>query len=251
MGAVIFILQRYSLTLCESIDISDGNKGIVSCIVPDEEMPITESGIRAEVCLNPLGVINRLNPSQLQEQYINSMSEQVVECMKATDDYTEKEDIFFEYLKMINKKEYDFYDIEFIGMNRSQKREFLDSVEEGGIYIHQPPFFGNTSMEQFKEIFRKHPEWCKNYKFEGIEKPMTMGDVYFIRLKHEPSNKTSIRSATNLNVKNLPSKSTLKKEKKILYSSTPIRLGKYFQIAEYKLYICGKLLRALTTNLSC
>lgn len=37
-----------------------GNKGIVSCIVPDEEMPITESGIRAEVCLNPLGVINRL-----------------------------------------------------------------------------------------------------------------------------------------------------------------------------------------------
>ena len=43
-------------------------------------------------------------------------------------------------------------------------------------------------------------------------------------VKHEPGNKTSIRSAFNLNVKNLPAKSTLKKEKKIAYSRTPIRL---------------------------
>lgn len=152
------------------------------------------------------------------------MSDHVVELMKQTEDYSEKEDIFFSYLKALNKAEYDFYDIEFIGMNRGQKHEFLDSVEAGGIYIHQPPFFGNTSKEQFKKIFKEHPEWCTEYVFEGIEKPMTMGDIYFIRLKHESSNKMSIRSATNLNVKNLPAKSTLKKEKKILYSSTPIRL---------------------------
>ena len=81
-----------------------------------------------------------------------------------------------------------------------------------------------TLKEQFKKIFKQHPEWCTEYDFEGIERPMTMGDVYFIRLKHEPSNKSSMRSAANLNVKNLPAKSTLKKEKKIPYSSTPIRL---------------------------
>lgn len=57
-----------------------------------------------------------------------------------------------------------------------------------------------------------------------------------------------MRSSANLNVKNLPAKSTLKKEKKVLYSHTPIRLGRYFQIAEYKLYICWKLLRAITTK---
>ena len=67
-------------------------------------------------------------------------------------------------------------------------------------------------------------------------------------VKHEASNKTSVRSASTLNVKGLPAKSTLKKEHKTLMSSTPIRLGKHFQIAEYKLYICWKLLRALNTK---
>jgi hypothetical protein len=171
--------------------------------------------------------------------------------MKETDDYSEKEDIFFNYLKALNKEEYDFYDIEYIGMNRGQKHEFLDSVEENGIYIHQPPFFGNTSKEQFKKIFREHPEWCTEYVFKGIEKPMTMGDLYFIRLKHESSNKMSIRSATNLNVKNLPAKSTLKKEKKILYSTTPIRLGEMevtnLMIAK-RPDVVEKLLKSYSTN---
>lgn len=110
------------------------------------------------------------------------MADHVVKIMSETDDYMKKEEVFFEFLKMVNKKEYDFYDIEYIGMNRSQRQEFLDEVERNGIYIHQPPFFGNTSEEQFMEIFRKHPEWCTEYKFVGIEKPMTMGDIYFIRL---------------------------------------------------------------------
>jgi len=176
------------------------------------------------------------------------MADHVRRIMKQTESYEEKEQLFLEFLKMLNKEEYDFYDTELIMMNRSQKEALLDEVEEKGFYIHQPPFFGNTSEEQFKEIYKKHPEWCEEYKFEGIEKPMTMGEIYMVRLKHESSNKMSIRSATNLNVKNLPAKSTLKKERKILYSSTPIRLGRYFQIAEYKLYICWKLLRALSTK---
>lgn len=38
-----------------------GNKGIISQIVPDEEMPTTVDGVSAEICLNPLGILNRLN----------------------------------------------------------------------------------------------------------------------------------------------------------------------------------------------
>lgn len=187
-------------------------------------MPETYDGERAEVLLNPLGVWNRLNPSQLQEQYLNFMADHVLKLMKAEPDYSKKQEIFLEFLKMTNKEEYDYFDIELIGMNRFQQMEFINSVEENGIYIHQQPFFGNTTEEQFKEIFKKHPEWCEEYRFFGIEKPMVMGDVYYIRLKHENSNKSSMRSASNLNVKNLPSKSTLKKEKKVLYSSMPLRL---------------------------
>ena len=195
-------------------------------------------------------VWNRLNPSQLEEQYLNFMADHVVEEMKATDNYEEKMQIFLSFLQAVNEKEYDYFDIEQFVMNRQQRIDFIDKIEQNGIYIHQPPFFGNTTEEQFKEIYKNHPEWCTEYKFKGIEKPMVMGDVYFIKLKHEPGNKNSMRSAANLNVKNLPAKSTLKKEKKIAYSKNPLRLGRHFQLAEYKPYICGKFLRALTTNLS-
>jgi hypothetical protein len=80
---------------------------------------------------------------------------------------------------------------------------------------------------------------------------MTMGDIYFIRLKHESSNKASIRSASNLNVKNLPSKSTLKKEGKLLYSQTPIRLGE-MEVTNLMLArrpeLVEKLLKTYATN---
>ena len=50
------------------------NKGVITLIEDDDKMPVNEYGERAEVLLNPLGVINRLNPAQLQEVYINFMS---------------------------------------------------------------------------------------------------------------------------------------------------------------------------------
>ena len=127
-------------------------------------------------------VWNRLNPSQLQEQYLNFMADHVLKLMKETEDYTEKQNIFFDFMKSVNKEQFDFFDVEFLMMNRQQKQDFIDNIERDGIYIHQPPFFGNTTEEQFKKIFVEHPEWCTEYKFEGIEKPMTMGDIYFIRL---------------------------------------------------------------------
>jgi hypothetical protein len=214
-------------------------------------MPITTNGERAEICLNPLGVWNRLNPAQLQEQYLNFMADHVLALMKDQTAYEDKAEILFSFLKSINKEQYDFFDIEYMGMNRQERKDFIDQVERDGIYIHQPPFFGNTTEEQFKQIFIEHPDWCTEYEFQGIEKPMTMGDVYFIRLKHEPSNKSSMRSAANLNVKNLPAKSTLKKEKKILHSSTPIRLGE-MEVTNLMIAkrgdIVEKLLKTYSTN---
>ena len=65
----------------------------------DEDMPVNEFGERAEICLNSLGVVNRLNPAQIKEQYVNFMSNNVVRIMKTKTSYQEKADLFFEYLK--------------------------------------------------------------------------------------------------------------------------------------------------------
>jgi len=151
-------------------------------IIPDEKMPITETGLSAEAILNPLGILNRLNLAQIIEQHITFMTERLIERLKGMDSLYEMEELFFGFMKMINKKQYDYLDMSYIIMNRVQKREFFNEIIEKGIYIHQTPFFGNTTMEDFKEIYEKFPELVEKYKFKGIERPMVMGDMYFIRL---------------------------------------------------------------------
>jgi DNA-directed RNA polymerase beta subunit len=203
-----------------------GNKGTISMILPDDEMPETEDGVKVEAILNPLGVLNRLNLAQIIEQHITFMCENLVKSLKEKqDDLFEMEDEFFGFLKLVNKEQYDFLDMEYIMMNRSEKEDFFKDIIENGIYIHQSPYMENADMDDFVEIYKKFPHLVEKYKFKNIEKSMVMGDMYFIRLKHETANKTSIRATGLNNIKNLPSKSTLKKQKKILVSQTPLRLG--------------------------
>lgn len=225
MKIKITVLKESPISNGVKISGRYGNKGIISMIVPDWRMPTTKDGVRAEVCLNALGVINRLNMAQLYEQHINFMSDHVVKQLKETNDLMEKENLFFKYLSLLNKEQADFLEDEYFTMSRMQKTEFFKDIEENGIHVHQQPFFGNTPFETFEKIYKEMPEICERYEFEGIEKPLVMGDLYFIRLKHESTNKASMRSTGSTNSKNLPAKSALKKAKKVRYSNTPIRLG--------------------------
>jgi DNA-directed RNA polymerase beta subunit len=224
------ILKESPITIGAKITGRVGNKGTVSLILPDDQMPETEDGERAEVILNPLGILNRLNLSQIIEQHINFMGNNLIKKMLTCETLAQQADEFFWFMKMINKKQYDFlyYDNYAMMTGGLKKTEFISSILGSGIYVHQSPFFENTTMEEFSKIFKEKPYLVEKYKFKGIEKPMVMGEIYFIRLKHESSNKASARSTALNNVKTLPSKSTLKKEKKVLLSQTPIRLGKPF-----------------------
>lgn len=57
---IFHILKEYPLTIGSKLSGRYGNKGVVSKILPDEEMPITEYGERVEVIFNAFGVVNRL-----------------------------------------------------------------------------------------------------------------------------------------------------------------------------------------------
>ena len=47
-----------------------GNKGVVSRIVPVEDMPYDENGVPVDICLNPLGVPSRMNVGQVLEMHL-------------------------------------------------------------------------------------------------------------------------------------------------------------------------------------
>ena len=204
-----------------------GNKGVVSKIIPDAEMPIcVETGEPVDVCLNCLGVIARINPGQLFTQHIDFMSKHILLQLKEMKTLKEKEKLFFEYLYELNPKEADFMAKEYADMDTIGKEYFFQDILDHGIYIHEPPMYGNTAYDKLVEITQKHPDWVTPFHFDGVDKPMVMGAEYFIRLKHQASNKTSIRSARNLNIKNLPPRSALKKDNKIQFNNNALRWGR-------------------------
>ena len=190
---------------------------------------------------------------QAKEQEINFIADHVLAAMKECgDDYDEMQDIYLEFLKAVNKNQHDYIMTELIMMRRDEREEYFDDLLEEGIYVHEPPFVGNTSFDAFSDLYLKHPEWFEKYQCEGIERPVLIGAEYFIRLKHESSNKMSIRSKGMLNNKNLPSKSALKKEKKSMYNDNPIRFGEmetsYMYLAQ-RPDLVAKMLRAYSTNM--
>lgn len=313
-----------------------GNKGVVSQIIRDDEAPIDEYGRPVEIILNPYGVNNRMNWSQCFEQHINFMSEHVIQLMKETESYSEKQNILFTYLRMLVPEQYYFFKKLVDSFNNGEEIvDFYNSIETDGIYIHQYPYYGNAEahgaikntvpFDDYKNristakknkdkeaIYREylaeidklnpeiisdedidfgdktplwndikdklvplsgyetneeinyfdyfynnhvadidkkrfwedieengpllkpnlttivfeHPEWCTKYKCDGIELPQVIGAEYFIRLKHEASNHSSMRNAETISPKELPLKTSNNKLHKNVYANTPNKIGR-------------------------
>lgn len=209
-------------------------KGVVTAILPDDQMPETEDGDKAEVVLSPFGVIARTNPAQLVELHINFYSEQILN--KMIDIYNDSDDsseileslqtIYFDYLEIVSPEQYDFTIDTYNELEDEERMDFFTNIlQESNLYIHQPPFFGNISLDEMEVLMDKFPD-IKPFKMKKIKNDLVMGYMYFIRLKHYALSKFSARSAGMLNLKDVPSKSMNFKNDISQFSKTPIRFGK-------------------------
>ncbi|MFK7779638.1 MAG: DNA-directed RNA polymerase subunit beta [Candidatus Gracilibacteria bacterium] len=66
----VFVAQTRKVELGDKMAGRHGNKGIVSRIVPVEDMPFTEDGTPVDIILNPLGVVSRMNIGQVLECHV-------------------------------------------------------------------------------------------------------------------------------------------------------------------------------------
>lgn len=191
-------------------------------IVPDAEMPMTEDGERAEVCLNPLGVLNRINPGCLYELEITAIVKQWLDRYRNSDAETKFERLG-ELFMSLGFEGYESFN-KFVEENPGSRDDIVNEFYEKGVPIHMPPFFGNMEFEELMDVRE-----CLNItttKFKGIETPMTFGYMYFIKLRHEPSSKMSVRSCGQINQKGVPNKANRNYRNRLSpYSNTPVRLG--------------------------
>lgn len=245
------ILKNHPVSVGTKITARYGNKGVISQILPDSEMMVDNHGKRIEMYANPLAIINRLIPAPLYEIFINHMSDNLLAHIKDMNT-DEKYKHIIEYIELLNSKQSDFIKNT---LRESEKEEFVQSLYEKGIHIHQPPFFDNTSFDTFLEIFKNYPhlKLKKILTDPNISNKIQMvtGDLYHIRLKHEGDNKLSTRSTSQINTKNIPAKSQEKKKHKAIYNDNPIRLGE-MEITNLLLSkdssVVSKLLKSYATS---
>lgn len=229
----ITVERNIPLSVGQKITGRYGNKGVVSKILPDDEMPFLETGERIDIIFNSLGVINRLNSQQLYEQSITFICNRVVEKLKTLSKVKDKEELLVKIVSSFNEKQGKKLK-EYLGkLSSEKKKEFLEDVEKEGIYIHNPPLWEDIPMfDKLRKIYEEF-DWIKPYDVYvnrfgrkiKVLKPLVVGDMYVIKLKQTSKKNFMARSTGSLSKRGTPDKSSKEKENQELYSKTPIRIG--------------------------
>lgn len=210
-----------------------GDKGVLSEIIPDEKMPLLENGERVDLICNALGIINRENPAQLYEVELNFIANRVREKMATFNNLKDKRELLFKLIKMINPEQYNSMSSYYEELDEKGKIGFILDSEKNGIYIHQPPLWGNIGLDVIDIIYKEF-DWIKRYecyvdfhdrKVKTLD-PVVCGEKYIMKLKHDPLGKFSVCSMAHLSpTTDTPCKSMGSKNNVELYSKTPIRFG--------------------------
>ena len=120
---------------------------------------------------------------------LNFISDNILRKIKETKLIKDKLNILFDYIKTINPIQAQSMIAYFNSLDKQGKINFVKETEEKGIFLHQPPFWGNVSFDRLSEIYDKY-DWIKPYKVsingKEIHQRLIVGDEYFLKMKHEP-----------------------------------------------------------------
>ena len=176
-----------------------GNKGVISQIIPVEDMPHREDGTPVDIVLNPLGVPSRMNVGQVLETHLgwaaHGIGEKINQMLK------EQQEI--KKLKLFISKVYK----ECPGFTKYTIDKFSDDEIvtlannlKSGLPMATPVFDG-ASEEEIKKMLElaELPTSGQSILYDGrtgekFERPVTIGYMYIIKLNHLVDDKMHARS---------------------------------------------------------
>jgi len=185
----------------------------------------TRVPVRADICLNAMGVINRLNPSQLIEGELNFASQNIRYNMEELKSIDDQYNLAIDFVRTVNPPSAEAMEAVWnMCETKEDQEDLISQWIKNGFYIQQLPFWGNNNIFDLEKIYKKFNILHK-YQTDKVKIPLILGEIYYFRLKHLPSGKLSARATGNYNYNNLPTKSTDIKKSIGYVSSVPIRLG--------------------------
>ncbi len=197
----VYVAVKRSLKPGDKMAGRHGNKGVISKIVPIEDMPYMENGKPVDVVLNPLGVPSRMNVGQILETHLgwacSELGEKINRIIKLKTDIDKRNSSIREVLKKIYGK--DIYDTNIQSLNKKEFEE-LSSNLSLGIPIATPVFDG-ASVDDVAELLKLAdlPSSGQTTLWDGrtgekFDRKVTVGTVYMLKLHHLVEDKIHARS---------------------------------------------------------
>ncbi len=194
----VFVAVKRRLRPGDKMAGRHGNKGVVSKIVPIEDMPYMENGKPVDIVLNPLGVPSRMNVGQILETHLgwacSELGDQIKMFLK---DFEEKFDEIMKKLKNIYGPKYYSEVIE--KLNKKEVFELVENISNG-LPVSTPVFDGASTTDINKMLdLSKLPNTGQTNLWDGIsgekfDRPVTVGIIYMLKLNHLVEDKIHARS---------------------------------------------------------
>ena len=193
----VYIAMKRPISVGDKIAGRHGNKGVVSILVPREDMPCMEDGTPIDIVLNPLGVPSRMNVGQILETLLGFVGRSMgikLQEMLDQGDKNVKEFLVEQYGKDLVASYEEKYGKDAIVSLARQ------TVDHGVLY--KTPVFDSAKLETdiqplMREIgcpesgsFRLRDGRTGDY----FDQPVTVGTIYIMKLNHMVDDKLHARS---------------------------------------------------------
>ncbi|MGA6970210.1 MAG: DNA-directed RNA polymerase subunit beta, partial [Candidatus Binatus sp.] len=193
----VFVAIKRRLQVGDKMAGRHGNKGVLSRILPEEDMPSLQDGTPVDIVLNPLGVPSRMNVGQILETHLGWAARELGH--KIEEDL--RNGVSAAQLKKRLKEIYP----------EKESHEFIDELAEpdiyklaakalAGVHVASPVFDGAREEEIFQLLKRADlPETGQAQLHDGrtglpFEQPVTVGVMYMMKLHHLVEDKIHARS---------------------------------------------------------
>ena len=175
-----------------------GNKGVISEVMPIEDMPYDENGVPVDICLNPLGVPSRMNVGQIMEIHLGlaakGLGEKINRLIEEQQEVAKIRALLEEIYNGGEGRKEDF--------DSMTDEEILELARNlrGGVPMATPAFDGAEEHE-IKRMLRLAdlPESGQMTLYDGrtgnaFDRPVTVGYMYMLKLNHLVDDKMHARS---------------------------------------------------------
>ncbi len=180
-----------------------GNKGVVSRIVPVEDMPFLEDGTPVDIVLNPLGVPSRMNVGQILETHLGWASAQLGKQINKEIEKAKKAKKVEELRDFLNSVYDEYRDSSHIDAINTMDDDQL--LEAGSLLSKGVPFatpvFDGAKEDEINEMFRKSGSSTNGQMklIDGrtgnyFDRDITVGYIYMLKLDHLVDDKIHARS---------------------------------------------------------